>query len=99
MDISNQDQSPVPSEIKAPSITPVKYNDKEEKYLSKMKQRVFFSYQEREGEHSEFDGMTYLGRCEDNRKGANTYVKPKQNKEDTNYASGTIRQKLFTYFP
>lgn len=51
----------------------------------------------RETPHDEFDGMTYIQRCEANRKLANTFIQPKKNKEDTNYQGGTVRQKLNTY--
>lgn len=44
-----------------------------------------------------FDGMTYTQRCEANRKLANTYIQPKKNKEDTNYQSGTVKQKINFY--
>lgn len=51
----------------------------------------------RDREHDEFDGMTYLEYIEANKKGANTYIEPKKNKEDTNFVSGTIRQKMLAY--
>lgn len=97
MAIEKQQTSPVPSEQKEETIKVLEYSEFEKKYLGKMQQRIWYALVDRDRKHDEFDGMTYLQRCEDNRKGSNTYVEPKKNKEDTNYASGTGRQKLMTY--
>ena len=52
---------------------------------------------QRDRVHDEFDGLTLAQYYDANEKGANTYIPPKKNKEDTNFVSGTIRQKLFSY--
>ena len=38
--------------------------------------------------------MTYLQYREANEKGANRFIEPKANKEDSSFKSGTIQQKL-----
>jgi hypothetical protein len=73
------------------------YSDDERKYLSNLKNRLELARTQRDQQHDEFDGQTFLQYLESNRKGANTYIEPKKNKEDTNFVSGTIRQKLFAY--
>jgi hypothetical protein len=47
--------------------------------------------------HDEFDGMPYSKYWGANERGANTYLEPKKNKEDSNYFSGTIRRKFFPF--
>lgn len=75
----------------------VKYSQEEKAYKERVLKRIETALMERDAPHDEFDGQTYLKYCESNRKGALTYIEPKKNKEDTNYSSGTIRQKIFTY--
>jgi hypothetical protein len=84
-------------ETAPPPIPTPNYSDEEQVYIGKLKERLHKARVQRDRAHDEFDGMTYLQFCESNRKGANTYVEPKRNKTDTNFSSGTIRQKLFTY--
>lgn len=95
--MENQQQSPVPSEQKPEDVKVVKYSEEEKTYFTKVRERIWYALLDRDQPHDEFDGMTFLQRCEDNRKGSNTYVAPKKNKEDTNYASGVGRQKLFAF--
>jgi hypothetical protein len=89
--------SPMTQAIEEEQIKPVPYTDKERIYLGNLHRRIQNARLQRDQKHPEFDGMDYLQYCESNRKGANTYVEPKKNKSDTNFQSGTIRQKLFTY--
>lgn len=79
------------------TVKTVPYTDPEKEYFWQVVKKIYNAQQERDQQHDEFDGMTYLEYCADNRKGANTYLEPKKNKADTNYASGTIRQKMLTY--
>ncbi len=71
------------------------YSDDELKYLKELRGRMISSRNARDMEHDEFDGMSYTTQYEINERLANTFVKPKTNKEDTNFQSGVIRQKLF----
>lgn len=87
--------SPLLADEKA--IEPPKYDDDELKYMSRVKARLEQARDARDGEHQEFDGMTYLQWHENNEKLANSFVGKKSNKSDVNYSSGTVRDKLFTY--
>lgn len=73
----------------------IKYTDEEKNYLSGLQNRLSRARDARDSARVEFDGMTYVQYCESNRKLANSYIKPRQNREDTSYQSGTIRQKMF----
>ncbi len=73
------------------------YTDKEKAYHQARIQEMVIARNIREQTWDFFDGMTYSMRCEANRKLANTYIQPKKNKEDTNYMSGTVRQKINFY--
>ncbi|MEK6830173.1 MAG: hypothetical protein AABY15_08720 [Nanoarchaeota archaeon] len=64
-------------------------------YWTGFQQRLERARVARDKMHDEFDGMTYIKRCEENRKLANTFIAPRLNKEDTQYASGLVRQKLY----
>lgn len=79
-------------QLKTPLIT---YNDEEKLYLSNLQKRLIRARDSRDSARDEFDGMSYIRYTEENRKLANSYIKPKTNREETNYQSGTIRQKLF----
>ena len=78
-------------------IQQVAYSPEEKIYYGNLLKRIKDAKDQRDRSHDEFDGMTYLQYVESNRKGANTYIEPKKNKEDTNFQSGTVRQKMFTY--
>lgn len=71
------------------------YTKREIEYISNRRKEMATSRNIRESTHDEFDGMTYAQRCESNRKGANTFIAPKKNKEDTTFVTGTTRQKIF----
>ena len=92
-----QKDSPLASEYEKKEYPRPNYTDEEEVYFKNVVTRIKNAKDERDQPHDEFDGMTYLEQCEANRKGANTYVQPKKTKSDTNFASGTIRSKIYTY--
>ena len=73
-----------------------KYTEDEEFYLSSLKERMENARDNRDQSHDEFDGMDYVTYYDTNERLANTFIKPKINKEDSNFQSGTIRQKLFS---
>lgn len=79
-----EDQTPVPE-----------YSDDETKYLGALRLRMESARDARDQQHDEFDGMSFVTQYHLNERLANTFIKPKQNKEDTNFQSGIIRQKLF----
>lgn len=70
------------------------YEEAEKNYLSAIQRRLSNARDSRDQIRVEFDGMTYVQYCEENRKLSNSYIAPKQNREDTNYQSGTIRNKM-----
>lgn len=78
-------------------VTPPKYSDNEMKYMSAVKSRMEKARDDRDTEHQELDGMTYLQYDELNEKLANTFIGKRTNKNDVNYSSGTVRDKLFAY--
>jgi hypothetical protein len=71
------------------------YSEEEENYIKGLRQRMKDAKTVRDGAHDEFDGMDYITHYEANERLANTYIQPKRNKEDTNFQSGVVRQKLF----
>ena len=73
------------------------YSDDERQYLSRLQVRLESARNQREAPHVEFDGMSFSEWWESNEKGANTFIEPKKNKEDSSFSSGTIRQKLLAY--
>jgi hypothetical protein len=73
--------------------TPI-YSEKEINYRGRLLEEMYNARNLREQPHDEFDGMTYTQYCESNRKLANAYITPKKNKTDTNYVSGSVRQKM-----
>ena len=73
------------------------YSDEEIKFIGGLQIKLEQGQIQRDRVHDEFDGLTLAQYYDANEKGANTYIPPKKNKEDTNFVSGTIRQKLFSY--
>jgi len=71
------------------------YSPDEEIYRSNLIKRMDAAKINRDVGHEEFDGMDYITHYESNERLANTSLQPKKNKEDTNFQSGVIRQKLF----
>ena len=82
-------------EKKKETIYRPNYSPDEQKYLGALRTRMEAARDMRDREHDEFDGMSYVTNYELSEQLANTFVAPKRNKEDTNFQSGTIRQKLF----
>lgn len=73
------------------------YLEEEIQYLGGLQVMLERDRDVRESQHDELDGMTYSQYWESNEKGANTYIEPKKNREDSTYQSGTIRRKLFSF--
>lgn len=71
------------------------YSAEEEHYLKGLRMRMENARNARDEGHEEFDHMPYDTYYELNERLANTTIQPKRNKEDVNYQSGTIRQKVF----
>ena len=78
-------------QVKQPDYTP-----QEIEYLKGLRERMQDAKTARDQSHEEFDGMDYVTYYEANERLANTFVKPKENKEDTNFQSGMVRQKVFS---
>lgn len=81
----SQDSKPV----EKPNYTP-----EQVLYLSGLQTRLQLARDNKNTAHDEFDGMDYDTRYEDEERIANSYIPPKKNKSDTNFISGTIRQKM-----
>ena len=88
-------ESPLIKDLKEEIISQPEYTQEEETYLRGLRSRMESARNSRDQEHDEFDGMSYQTHYELNERVANTFIAPKRNKEDTNFQSGTIRQKLF----
>jgi hypothetical protein len=73
------------------------YNDGERTYLSRLQKKLENAKLVRENPHTEFDGMTYTQYWQKNEDLANVKIQPKQNKQDIQYQSGTLRTKLFAF--
>lgn len=71
------------------------YSETEKLYLQGLQSRLEIARNDRDNQHEEFDNMDYLTYYEENEKWANSYIQPKKNKEETNFTSGVVRQKLF----
>ena len=85
-------------EVKQQQIPDVPdYSQEEIDYLSGLQIKLERARNERESPHDELDGMTYSQYWESNEKGANTFIEPKKNREDSNFQSGTIRRKIFAF--
>lgn len=88
-------ESPLVKDLQEELTKRPKYSDLEETYLKGLRKKMESARDARDTNHDEFDGMDYVAQYELNERFANTYIAPKRNKEDTNFQSGTIRQKLF----
>lgn len=71
------------------------YTDDEEAYLRALQGRMTSARDVRDQSYDEWDGMDYVTQYEANERAANTFIQPKKNREDTNFQSGVVRQKLF----
>jgi len=76
--------------IEQPNYTP-----EEELYIGRLRSKMQVAQKNRDQAHQEFNGMDYQTYYESNERLANTYIAPKVNKEDTNFQTGIVRQKLF----
>ena len=94
--MQQNEQSPLQVD-QVKDVKKVEYTKEETLYYGNLMKRLKRAQELRDQEHDEFDGMTLVQFVENNKKGANTYIAPKKNKEDTNFVTGTIRQKMFTY--
>ena len=72
----------------------VPYTDKELAYLGYLRQRLHNAKLQREKPYDEFDGMTYQSYYDSNIKLANSFMRPKLNKEDVRFHTGTTRQGI-----
>jgi hypothetical protein len=84
------------AEKEAAFIRSPDYTAEEQHYLGQLRNRLERARQERDQALEFFDGMTYEQRCQHNRRLANSYTKPKENRQDINFTTGTTRQKLLT---
>lgn len=82
-------------EKKEEQVLPPVYEEDEQTYLGALRLHLQTARDARDQDHEEFDGMSYTTQYEMNERLANTHIQPKRNKEDTNFQSGIIRQKLF----
>ncbi len=86
-------ESPLLEELVDKIETPT-YSTEEETYLRNLRKRMEIARDNRDTQHTEFDGMDYASYYQLNERLANTYIEPKRNKEDSNFQSGIIRTKL-----
>jgi hypothetical protein len=86
-------QSILEEENKEANLTP-DYNEKELNYINKLRRRMEYARDERDKPRDEFDGMPYTQQWYANEQGANTYIKPKRNKAEITFQSGTLRTKM-----
>lgn len=73
---------------------PLTLDENESLYLRRMRELLIRARDTRDQTHDEFDGMSYIARCEQNRKLANSHIQPKKNRTDTPFTTGTPRQKM-----
>jgi hypothetical protein len=73
------------------------YTDTEQIYLKNLQRRLEIAKVNREQPHPEFDGMAYVQYWQANEDLGNVVIKPKINKQDVKYQSGTLRTKLFAF--
>ena len=73
------------------------YTPEEIKYLSNLQKRLERAKRLRERPFDEFDGMTYTQYWQKNEDLANIKLKPKINKYDIQFQTGTLRTKLFAF--
>lgn len=87
-------KSAVLEDQKEEMLPVLNYTPDEVVYLSGFQGRLEIARDQRDIAHDEYDGMDYVTRYEDEERLANSFIPPKQNKSDTNFISGTIRQKM-----
>ncbi len=78
-------------------IKPVPYTPAEEDYIKNLQKRLEEAKLLRNDVHEEFDGMSLSQYYQENERRANTMIKPKKNKVDVTFESGTLRQKMMAF--
>lgn len=77
-------------------VKSVPYNEEEIAYRGKIIQRLERAKRQRDATHTELDDMDYLTYYETNAKAANSYIPPKENRDDTRLVTGTTHEKTTT---
>ncbi len=86
--------STVIEELEKAQVDVPTYSEIEKHFIMGLQRRLVWARNYRDQEHPEFDNMSFLQYYDENEKWANSYIMPKKNKEDTNFTSGIVRQKL-----
>jgi len=84
-------------EEKEDEIQTPDYSDKERVYISNIQKRLENAKNLRAQQFSEFDGLTLAQYYQANEDAANTILKPKKNRGDIIYQSGTLRTKMMAF--
>lgn len=74
-------------------VPKVQYSPEELRYRTSLIERMTEAQKNRDNQHDEFDGMTYLEYYETNSRAANSYIPPKRNDEDVRIVTGTTQEK------
>ena len=74
-------------------IIPAPYTEQEKEYRAKIIRMLQNCRDERDQQHPEFDGLTYLQYYDTNKRADLSYIPPKRNKEDFRIVTGTTREK------
>ena len=75
-------------------VSTLRYSPEEILYRGRLISALISDQEVRDGPHEEFDGVGYIEKYNDNKRRANTFIRPRQNKSDVNIATGTTRQKI-----
>lgn len=78
------------------SIVP-DYSPEQITYLGNLQTKLESAKTQRDQVHVEFDNLDYISHYWANERGANTYLKYKDNKGDPVFQSGTLRTKLMSF--
>ncbi len=70
------------------------YTPKEVSYLMAIRDRLVRAKRQRDQNWEQFDGMTYVERCQQNRRIAQTAIKPRTNRSEIEFSTGSPRAKL-----
>jgi len=90
--------SPVLDEVKRDEVIPeIIYKAEERDYIAGLQVRLERARIQRNKTHKEFDGLTYLQYHERNILDSISATKDKKNEGESDFQSGTIRKKLFTF--
>lgn len=92
-----QSYAAIENEAGAIGVDKPDYTPEEVKYLTALRQRLTSAKTQRDANHPQFDGMTYVERCEQNRRLAQTAVKPRTNRAEIEFSAGTPRVKLIDH--